>query len=63
VDGGYADGLTVHGWTHKGVENPWIWRHIWCKEHKCVSFHAYVPKNSTSFTISMGSILSVDFDL
>ena len=26
-------------WTHKGIENPWVWRMVWCKEHKTISYN------------------------
>lgn len=57
-----ADGLAVHSWTHKGMENPWIWRHVWCKDHKCMCFHAYVPSDATHFTVQTMSTLRVNFD-
>lgn len=38
---------------------PWLF--FWCKEHKCLSFRFYVPRNSTYFTVSTLSNFSIDF--
>lgn len=52
----------IKAWTHKGVDNPWIWLHFWCKEHKCQSMRLYVPAQAKSFSIIDLSNLSIMFD-
>jgi hypothetical protein len=61
VRSGYSNALTVGSWS--GVDEPRIWRHWWCREHKCMGFDCYVPTNSDRFTISTGSSLRVHFEL
>lgn len=52
---------SIRSWTHKGIEQPYIWINFWCKEHKCSSFRFYVPKNANHFTVSTLSNFSIDF--
>ena len=50
--------LAVHGgtfffnsWTHQGLSHPWVWRHFWCREHRCPAFDLYVPRQATQFEV------------
>jgi len=42
-------------------DEPRIWLHFWCKEHKCQSFRLYVPRKSNQFRIEKLSNFSVVF--
>jgi hypothetical protein len=63
IDSGYSTALRIGSWTHKGIEEAHPWLHFWCKDHKCMSFRAYVPPRSTNFRVSVVSTLAIDFDL
>lgn len=54
---------SIGSWTHKGIDEPHIWLHYWCKEHKAPAIRLYVPKGTTKFTVSKLSNLSINFDL
>ncbi len=54
--------FSIMSWTHKGIDEPRIWIHNWCKEHKCASFSFYVPRNSNNFKIEKLSNFSLAFD-
>jgi hypothetical protein len=63
IRSGYSTALAVGSWTHQGVTEPRIWRHWWCRDHKCMAFDCYVPINSDRFTVRVGSDISVYFEL
>jgi len=46
----------------KGISEPKIWLHFWCKQHKCHSFRMYVPPESNCFRILAISGFTVYFD-
>lgn len=52
--------FTIQG--YQGLEDPNTWSHFYCKEHKCQSFHLYVPPESKYlwFTV-FGDNLSIGF--
>jgi len=52
----------AHSWTHKGVSEPKIWLHFWCREHECPAFRLYVPKEAKSFVASIMTDISMIFD-
>jgi len=54
--------FSIMSWTHKGIDEPRIWIHSWCKEHKRASFSFYVPRNSNNFKIEKLSSFSLAFD-
>ena len=59
-------GVTSFGfssWTHKGIDEPYVWQNWWCKEHKCVSFCVYVPNNTNTieFDYYFGCDLTIRF--
>lgn len=62
VDAGRSTSLMVQSWTHKGVDRPEVWTHMWCKEHRCTSMRVYVPTLATRFQIQILSSLYVNFD-
>lgn len=35
------------------LDDPKIWLHFWCKEHKAPAFNLYVPKDSRFFYVGM----------
>lgn len=43
----YDRTMRVFSWSHKGLDQPYIWLHFWCQEHGCPAFRAYVPPGST----------------
>lgn len=49
-------------WTHKGFENPYIWRNWWCKEHKTIAFSVYVPKGTNIMNFDSLSAFGIRFD-
>lgn len=53
---------SISSWGHKNIEHPKIWNHYWCKEHNCLGFRLYVPKESNCFTVSTLSTFSIYFD-
>lgn len=57
-----CDSFQIMSWTYKGTESPRIWRNYYCKEHKCVSFDVYPPKDTNYFYVQTLSILEVIFD-
>jgi hypothetical protein len=59
---GYSDSFQVSSWSHKGVENPKIWLHFWCKDHKCMSMHVYPPNSTDRLRVETGSTLSIYFE-
>jgi len=46
-----CESINPIAWTHRGMENPWVWMYLWCKDHKCMSLRLYVPPNSSKLTI------------
>lgn len=62
VDCGYSDSFECGAWTHKGMDDPKIWLHGWCKEHKCPFMRVYVPKDSKRFTVYVLSTAQMMFD-
>lgn len=62
IEGYGADSLSVESYAHKGFDNPKIWIHGWCKEHKCPFFRVYPPANVKHFRISTLSSLCINFD-
>jgi hypothetical protein len=32
--------------SYNNLDNPMIWKHFYCKEHKCQSFYMSVPRGS-----------------
>lgn len=33
--------------SYSGLDDPKVWMHTWCKDHKCHSMELYVPSGST----------------
>jgi hypothetical protein len=58
---GFSASLTIGSWTHRGIDEPRVWMHFWCKEHKTQSCHVYVPANADCFEVRMGSSLGIYF--
>lgn len=54
---------SISAWTHKGIDEPRIWVHWWCKEHKGPAMRVYAPRQSHQFTVSMLSTFGIYFDL
>lgn len=54
-------GLSVPSWSRYEPSPDLVG--MWCKEHKCMCFRVYVPRESHSFTVSTLSTLSVNFEL
>jgi hypothetical protein len=48
--------FSANSWTHKGLNDPNIWLHYWCKEHKAPAFNLYVPDGSTHFDVTGNNI-------
>lgn len=46
--------FAIKAWIHK-TESPRIWQNGWCKEHNCVQFDVYVPKNTSRIVFSFMS--------
>lgn len=53
---------SIRAWTHKGMEEPRIWIHFWCKEHKAPAFRIYAGRTAKSFQVSKLSSLCINFD-
>lgn len=62
VDCGWSDSFVVQSWTYKGMVEPRVWFHGWCKEHNAPFFRLYVPPDSKSFTVSTLSSAGMNFD-
>ena len=52
----------IMSWTHKGVDNPNIWRNFWCKDHKTICFNVNVPNNTNIIEFSNLSLFGIQFD-
>jgi hypothetical protein len=52
---------SIHSWTHKGIEEPRIWMHFWCKEHIAGAMRLYAPRQAKNFSVHMLSNLSIIF--
>ena len=52
----------ISAWTHKGMDEPRPWMFFWCREHKCVAFRVYVPKQAKCFRVLFGSWFRIIFD-
>jgi hypothetical protein len=51
----------VSSWSYKRFENL-KFAALWCKDHKCMSMHAYSPNYTDRLRISTGGTLSVYFE-
>ena len=58
---GWSNSFQAQAWTHKGMEEPKVWLHSWCKEHKGPSFRLYVPPFSKNFRVTTLSTVGIDF--
>lgn len=56
-----AKDLTISSWTHKGISEPHLWRHVWCVEHRCMAIQAYVPPESNYFSVQILTSLMIYF--
>jgi len=64
IELGYQTDLSIESTSDlltRGQE-PFIWAHFWCKEHKCTSFRLYVPSESKKFIVSILSSVSILFE-
>jgi hypothetical protein len=43
--------FSANSWTHQGMDEPYVWRHFWCKEHKAAAFDLYVPRQAIRFEV------------
>lgn len=55
--------FSINSRTYKGINEPRIWIHGWCKEHKGQFMRLYVPRNSDCFTVQLLSNFSINFDI
>jgi hypothetical protein len=62
VKSGYSDSFQVSSWSYKGFENPKIWLHFYCKDHKCMSMNVYPPHGCDSLRVNTGSTLAIYFE-
>lgn len=55
--------VRIGSYTHKGIkEDPRVWLHGYCPEHRAAFFHMYVPVNAYFLQITLGSSISLMFD-
>jgi len=47
--------------SYDDLDEPKIWIHFWCKEHKSASFRLYVPVGSQYFEVHRLSNFSINF--
>lgn len=52
---------SILSWVHQGLDEPFIWLHYWCKEHKCASFSVYTPPQAKYFEVHALSNFSINF--
>lgn len=46
----------IGSWSHKGIDEPRVWRQFYCRDHKGFVMNVYVPKNANHFVVGYGDI-------
>jgi hypothetical protein len=47
--------------SYQSLEEPKVWMHSYCKEHKCQSLRLYVPRNAKYIWFKVGSTINIGF--
>lgn len=53
--------FSITSWTHKNIDNPYIWVGCWCEEHKGICLRVYPPEGTNILQIEMSSNLTFRF--
>ena len=55
-------GFRISSWTYRGIDDPKIWLHFWCKDHMCPGMRVYVPRSTLELTVDVLSTILFTFE-
>lgn len=58
----HCSSFSIQSWTHKGIDNPYLWHFSWCPNHRTQSVRVYVPRQSNCFSVQLLATSGVNFD-